>query len=402
MSSQPKFKKSKKLKISLESSSVEENAAQPIDSISSALTNLSTSATPLQHQDFKLVKELGHGSGGVVSLVKKGEVIMARKVISMTNEINEKHVIRELNILHSVKFTHIIDFYGGYIYDNQVYLCIEYMNLGSLDGILKLSLTNTKKGLQEGILNSLSVSVLLGLVYLYDNFKIMHRDIKPSNLLLNSDGYFKLCDFGVSGEAVNSIANTFVGTSLYMAPERIQGKEYASQADSWSLGLMVIELFTGTVPFQTSPPMSVFELIQVIIHEDILKTLQPFQKSATSTETLMFDFLDKSLQKQPKDRWNPKQLLRHPWVKGKGTDFLFRGKRNRERFCKINTKLERKVNTSTIYSTSIRNPSSSYKRPCFAVSCFGAISSFSLICSKCPLSSTLDMTIDPKHRRMKI
>ena len=315
MSGSGKFKKQKKLKISLDSPAPEE-PSQSIDTITSALTKLST--TPLQHKDFNLVKELGHGTGGTVSLVKKNDKNMARKVISMTNEINERHVIRELKILHSVKFAHIVDFYGGYIHDSQVYLCMEFMDLGSLDAILKICLKFTEKGLQEDVLLPLSLSVLLGLEYLYDNFKIIHRDIKPSNLLLNSDGYFKLCDFGVSGETVNSVANTFVGTSLYMAPERIQGKPYASQADSWSLGLMLIELFTSQFPFQTHPPMAVFELIQVILHEDIFKTIQPYQTKANDKEALMFDFLEKSLQKQPKERWTPKQLIQHPWVKNKG------------------------------------------------------------------------------------
>ena len=47
--------------------------------------------------------------------------------------------------------------------------------------------------------------------------RIDHTDIKPSNILANTAGEIKICDFGVSGELINSIANTFVGTSTYMS-----------------------------------------------------------------------------------------------------------------------------------------------------------------------------------------
>lgn len=77
-----------------------------------------------------------------------------------------------------------------------------------------------------------------GLIYLYDEHRIIHRgeslqctqpidggfthnihiiDLKPSNVLVNSQGQIKLCDFGVSGQLINSVADTFVGTSSYMS-----------------------------------------------------------------------------------------------------------------------------------------------------------------------------------------
>ena len=51
----------------------------------------------------------------------------------------------------------------------------------------------------------------------HQHYLTMYQDIKPSNILCNSRGSIKLCDFGVSGELINSIANTFVGTSIYMS-----------------------------------------------------------------------------------------------------------------------------------------------------------------------------------------
>jgi mitogen-activated protein kinase kinase len=63
--------------------------------------------------------------------------------------------------------------------------------------------------------------ILQGLAYLYSK-KLIHRDIKPSNILLSREGVVKLCDFGVSGELIGSVAGTFTGTSLYMAVRPVQ------------------------------------------------------------------------------------------------------------------------------------------------------------------------------------
>ena len=96
------------------------------------------------------------------------------------------------------------------------------------------------------------------------------QDVKPSNILINGNGEIKIADFGVSGELLNSLANTFVGTSAYMSPERIQGLKYSVQCDVWSLGLTVVELVTGSFPFPSDErQFSVFELLEFIVKESI-------------------------------------------------------------------------------------------------------------------------------------
>ncbi|KAF5360942.1 hypothetical protein D9756_005079 [Leucocoprinus leucothites] len=102
------------------------------------------------------------------------------------------------------------------------------------------------------IVGQVALAVLEGLTYLYDVHRIIHRDIKPSNILCNSSGEIKICDFGVSGELINSIADTFVGTSTYMSPERIQGAQYTVKSDVWSLGISLVELALGHFPFAES------------------------------------------------------------------------------------------------------------------------------------------------------
>lgn len=164
------------------------------------------------------------------------------------------------------------------------------------------------------VLGKITESVLAGLVYLYETHRIMHRDIKPSNVVVNSRGQIKLCDFGVASEtAVNSIADTFVGTSTYMAPERIQGGAYTVRSDVWSVGLTVMELAVGRFPFDTSDsaagdrasagPMGILDLLQQIVHESA-----PKLPKSDAFPPILHDFVGKCLLKKPEERPTPREL----------------------------------------------------------------------------------------------
>lgn len=79
----------------------------------------------------------------------------------------------------------------------------------------------------------------------------MHRDLKSPNIFLTKDGVVKLGDFGVAGvmEHTNAQRDTQVGTPLYMPPEMFQEKQYSTNADIWSLGVLLYEMCALKHPF---------------------------------------------------------------------------------------------------------------------------------------------------------
>ncbi|CAH0026464.1 unnamed protein product [Clonostachys rhizophaga] len=268
----------------------------------------------LRPEDLEIVKELGSGNGGTVSKVKHVQTgtVMARKRsqvihVEAKREIR-KRIVRELQIMHGCHSEYIVNFYGAFLnHNNDVIMCMEYMDVGALDRVSRVF-----GPVRVDVLGKIAVATLGGLTYLYEKHHIMHRDIKPSNILVNSQGSIKLCDFGVSGELVNSIADTFVGTSTYMAPERIQGEKYTVKSDVWSFGLSIMELAIGKFPFAASEqlsdgdgaPAGILDLLQQIVHEPA-----PQLPKSDAFPSVLDDMIQKCLYKEPERRPTPQELF---------------------------------------------------------------------------------------------
>lgn len=159
------------------------------------------------------------------------------------------------------------------------------------------------------VLGKIAEAVLGGLTYLYKTHRIMHRDLKPSNVLVNSKGQIKLCDFGVSSELEGSVADTFVGTGTYMAPERIQGAQYTIKSDVWSFGLTIMELAIGKFPFSSDSsdeaggPQGILDLLSQIVLEDA-----PRLPKSDAFPLILEQIVDKCLIKDPNLRPTPEEL----------------------------------------------------------------------------------------------
>lgn len=198
-------------------------------------------------------------------------VVMAMKEIRLELDVAKfAAIIMELDILHRCVSPFIIDFYGAFFQESAVYICMEFMDGGSIDKLYG-------DGIPEGVLRKITMSTIMGLKVLKDEHNIIHRDVKPTNILVNSKGQVKICDFGVSGNLVASIAKTNIGCQSYMAPERIAsggvaqaganpgGGTYSVQSDIWSLGLSIIECAMGQYPYPPETYNNIFSQLSASI-----------------------------------------------------------------------------------------------------------------------------------------
>jgi mitogen-activated protein kinase kinase len=196
-------------------------------------------------------------------------VVMAMKEIRLElDDAKFSAIIMELDILHRCLSPHIVDFYGAFFQEGAVYICMEFMDGGSIDRLYGA-------GIPEGVLRKITLNTVLGLKSLKEEHNIIHRDVKPTNILVNSKGQVKICDFGVSGNLVASIAKTNIGCQSYMAPERISsggvaqagagasGGTYSVQSDIWSLGLTIIECAMGRYPYPPETYDNIFSQLSV-------------------------------------------------------------------------------------------------------------------------------------------
>ncbi|EMC92331.1 hypothetical protein BAUCODRAFT_38378 [Baudoinia panamericana UAMH 10762] len=239
-------------------------------------------------------------------------IIMAMKEMRLElDDAKFQSIIMELDILHRCISPYIIDFYGAFFQEGAVYICIEFMDGGSMDKIYG-------DGVPESILRKMTLATTLGLKSLKEEHNIIHRDVKPTNILVNTKGQFKICDFGVSGNLVASIAKTNIGCQSYMAPERISSGgmaqagagagTYSVQSDIWSLGLTIIECALGRYPYPPETYDNIFSQLSAIVDGEPPDL--PSQKFSEAAR----NFVAGCLNKIPKLRPTYPMLLQHAWL----------------------------------------------------------------------------------------
>ncbi len=218
--------------------------------------------------------------------------------------------------MRSTSCPYAITFHGALFFEGDVLICMEVMHINLKDFYTRVYAVN--EIIPERVMRVIIFSVVSALHFLHRNLQIMHRDVKPSNVLVNRDGNVKVCDFGISGELIDSMVYTQqIGSSLYLAPERVlppePGKGYTILSDVWSLGITALELAIGRFPY--NPWHTIFNQLN-----DLVKSDPPELPRDSAYSGELRQFLQSCLRKNVEDRLLYEQLLELPLLVGVEAD----------------------------------------------------------------------------------
>uniref|UniRef100_A0A182UT57 mitogen-activated protein kinase kinase n=1 Tax=Anopheles merus TaxID=30066 RepID=A0A182UT57_ANOME len=261
--------------------------------------------------------EIGRGAFGAVNRMKfthTGTVMAVKRIRSTVDEKEQKQLLMDLEVvMKSNDCNTIVTFYGALFKEGDCWICMELMDT-SLDKFYKFICEKQQSPIPEPILAQITFATVRALNYLKEELKIIHRDVKPSNILLKRNGDIKLCDFGISGQLVDSIARTKdAGCRPYMAPERIdpqRAKGYDVRSDVWSLGITLMEVATGKFPYPKWG--SVFEQLSQVVEGDPPRLSTTYNGMEFSIDFV--NFVNTCLIKDERDRPKYGRLLQHPFI----------------------------------------------------------------------------------------
>lgn len=220
---------------------------------------------------------IGAGSFGTVFLGMNpftGELMAVKQIaLPKKNSLSDmqKAVMeqeREMTLLKHLNHENIVRYYGLSTDENNLNIFLEYVPGGSVQLMLKLY------GLfEEPLIRNFIRQVLIGLAYLHGE-DIIHRDIKGANILIDIKGTVKIGDFGIL-KKVSSLEEeaekeqpmqpprrlSLQGSVYWMAPEVVKQTAYTKKADIWSVGCLIVEMFTGKHPFpEFSQMQAIFKI----------------------------------------------------------------------------------------------------------------------------------------------
>jgi len=215
-------------------------------------------------EDYKVGNKIGKTNlGGYYYICKniKTDKVYSLKILKKIDILQSKIVERlntEYRILSNIYHPFIIELKG--IENTNPYtlnFLYEYIPGGTLNTLIK-----SYKRLSIDYAKFYLASLVTTLDYLHQK-NIIYRDLKPDNILINSNGYIKLCSllFAKKLENENDLTYSTCGTPEYSSPEMINKSGYNISVDFWGLGILLYEMLVGCTPFMDPDPIKIYQKI---------------------------------------------------------------------------------------------------------------------------------------------
>ena len=269
--------------------------------------------------NFQILKIIGKGSGSYIYLANYQNENVVLKVIDKLHIVNNNLIPQiqlEKNILSSFNQKFLVQLKFFFMTNTQIIFVMPFYQGGDLYQLLI-----KKQKFDETKVAFYLVQVANMLNFLHSH-NLIYRDLKPENLLIDNNGYLKLCDFGLCKiiEVKNELSNSFCGSAEYISPEIISGNGYDYMSDWWAFGILCYELLFGIPPFYDNSVERIFDLIC---------TTQLHFPSEINISDDTKDFLCRLLDKDPKKRLGCKkgfdEIINHKFFQAVIPDKIIKG-----------------------------------------------------------------------------
>ncbi|XP_008276654.1 maternal embryonic leucine zipper kinase [Stegastes partitus] len=256
------------------------------------------------HKYYEVYETIGSGGFAKVKLgrhILTGEKV-AIKIMNKKDLGDDLPRVKvEIEAMKNLSHQHVCRLYQVIETSTQIFIVLEYCPGGELfDYII------AKDRLSEEETRVFFRQIVSAMAYVHSQ-GYAHRDLKPENLLIDGDHNLKLIDFGLCAKPKGGLGYelmTCCGSPAYAAPELIQGKAYiGSEADVWSMGVLLFALLCGYLPFDDDNCM--------VLYRKIARGKYDNPRWLSPGSILL---LNQMMQVDPKRRVTVKQLLDHPWV----------------------------------------------------------------------------------------
>ena len=254
---------------------------------------------------YKIVKELGKGSMGVVYQAHDPQIdrLVVLKVLRQDRLTSEDFIhrfLKEAKAIGRLSHPNIVTVYDIGRDHETIYIAMEFLEGDSLSKVIK------EKRLEMREIVNLGVQVAETLDYAHHR-GIIHRDVKPSNILVKPSGQIILTDFGIAhiedpSASFKTQDGEILGTPAYMSPEQVKGQPVDGRSDLFSLGIILYELTTGMRPFGGENLTAIFNSITQNNPTDPAKINPGIPKSLSQ-------IIMKCLEKMPDKRFETGKAL---------------------------------------------------------------------------------------------